>query len=351
MREVYFLVMQKRVLIALLSVIIPLILFAQQTKQAQNPTPPVNGNYAEKDVPPGTLSGLTDAQKQVVLEVINKKMCPCGCRKGSIIACRMKDDQCSVSRKLIASTVSMAKHGKTANEISAELTAETPQRPERPVASPVAMVPIREDDPSRGPIFAKVTIVEFSDFQCPFCGRAYPVIEEVMNAYPTTVRLVWKNQPLSFHANAYPSAEAAEGAREQGKFWDMYALMFTHQAQLSQAKYQEWAKAIGLDIDKFNQSIQQHRNKNRIDEDMKLADSVGVTGTPTFFINGKIMVGSPGANGWKNIIDQELKKADDLIKSGKKLDANFYAAIVAANKAQVTTPKSTTVTVAAPKTK
>jgi len=340
--------MQKRFVIVFFALfILPWILFAQQTK----PTPlQVHRTYAEKDLPPGMLSGLTDAQKQVVLEVINKKNCPCGCTKGTIIECRMKDNQCSTAPKLIATTVSMAKQGKTANQIVAELTTEAPQNPSRS-AAPVSMVPIREDDPSRGPVFAKVTIVEFSDFQCPFCGGAYPIIEEVMKAYPTTVRLVWKNQPLSFHANAYPSAEAAEAAREQGKFWDMYGLMFTHQAQLSAAKYQEWAKTIGLDMDKFNQAIQQHRNKSRIDQDMKLAGSVGVTGTPTFFINGKMMVGSPGVNGWKNVVDQELKKADALIKSGKKLDANFYAAIVAANKAEVPAPKSTTVTVAPTKTK
>src|SRR5262249_40122723 len=267
---------------------------------------PAHHDFTEKDVPPGMLSGLTDAQKQTVLTVINKKMCPCGCTKGSIIECRTKDNQCSVSRKLIASTISMTKQGNTADQIFTEFSKEMAQQPAVKKTPPplISMVPIRDDDPSRGPVFAKVTIVEFSDFQCPFCGRAYPIIEEVLQAYPTNVRLVWKHEPLAFHANAYPSAEAVEAAREQGKFWDMYSLMFTHQAQLSSAKYQEWAKAIGLDLEKFNQSIGQHKNKNRIDQDMKLADSVGVTGTPTFYVNGKMMVGSPPLNGWKNIIDE-----------------------------------------------
>lgn len=332
--------MQKRFVILFAFMVLASILFAQQTKQAPN-LQPLHRTYAEKDLPPGMLSGLTDAQKKIVLTVINTKTCPCGCTKGSIIECKMKDNQCSTAPKLIATTVSLVKQGKSENQIYQEFSAEMPQRPaeSRAAPSPVAMVPIRNDDPSRGPVFAKVTIVEFSDFQCPFCGRAYPIVEEVLQAYPANVRFVWKHQPLSFHSNAYPSAEAAEAAREQGKFWDMYQLMLTHQAQLSPAKYVEWAKTIGLDVEKFNQSIQQHRNKSRIDEDMKLAGSVGVSGTPTFFINGRMIVGAPPVVGFKNIIDTELKRADSLMKSGKKLDANFYAAIVAANKADIPTRK------------
>jgi protein-disulfide isomerase len=150
--------------------------------------------------------------------------------------------------------------------------------------------------------------VVFSDFQCPFCSRAVPTLQQIEQSYGKDVRIVWKHQPLAFHPQAFPAAEAAEAAREQGKFWQMHDLLFANQSQLSQAQYEALAKQLGLDQAKFKAALDSHRNKGRIDEDMKLAQQLGVNGTPTFFVNGRRIVGAQPYDAFKQAIDAELKK-------------------------------------------
>ncbi len=164
--------------------------------------------------------------------------------------------------------------------------------------------------PMKGPANAPVTIVEFSDFQCPFCSRAEPTITQVMDAYKGKVRVVWKNQPLPFHPNAMPAAEAAMAAGEQGaeKFWKMHDKLFADQQGLGPAKYEEYAKEIGLDFGKWKAALEAHKDKAQIDDDMKIGTSVGAQGTPTFFINGKKLVGAQPFEQFKALIDSELAK-------------------------------------------
>jgi len=205
--------------------------------------------------------------------------------------------------------------------------APAPAPPPPPPAPAVSKVELRPDDPVRGPRAAKVTVVEFSDFQCPFCGRVTPTLEQLEKAYPKDLRLAWKHQPLPFHPNAMPAAEAAEAAREQGKFWQMHDLMFANQAELSPARYDEWARKIGLDGGKFKASVESHRNKARIEQDSQLGNSVGANGTPTLFVNCRQIVGAQPYERFKQMVDEELKKADDLVKKGVKVDAQFYGRI------------------------
>jgi protein-disulfide isomerase len=183
----------------------------------------------------------------------------------------------------------------------------------------------------RGPKVAKVTVAVFSDFQCPFCARVEPTLKQIAETYPRDVRIVWKHQPLAMHPNALPAAEAAEAAREQGKFWEMHDRMFAAQQQLSPTQYETWARELHLDLGRFRSSIDGHRNRARIDEDVKLAGSVGATGTPTLFLNCRQVVGAKPFDEFKAIIDQEIQKAEDLVKSGSKLDGNFYDQICERN--------------------
>lgn len=297
--------------------------------EAQTQTAPQNQPqvYKESDLPSGTLAGLTDAQKETVLKVINTKACTCGCSNDTIAKCRIHDPNCGTAPKLIAQAVDMAKSGKSIEEIGQAMDAQkkaVPQQPQRgAMPSSAAYVTYRADDPIRGRELAKVTIVEFSDFQCPYCGRVEPTIRQVMDTYKDDVRVVWKHLPLSFHPNAMPAAEAAEAAREQGKFWEMHDLMFTHQADLSPAKYEEWATQLGLNMDQFRQSLAGHKNQARIKEDSALGNSMGASGTPTFFINGMLLVGAAPFENFKQVIDAELAKSDVLLKT-HKLDADFY---------------------------
>ena len=164
------------------------------------------------------------------------------------------------------------------------------------------------DAPVKGEADAKVTIVEFSDFQCPFCSRVEPTLKQIMDEYKGKVRIAWKNQPLSFHPNAMPAAEAAMAAYEQGndKFWAMHDKLFEKQAELSPAVYEQAAREIGLNVDRWKAALAQHAASSTIQADMAAGSAVGAGGTPTFFINGKRLVGAMPYDSFQQVIDAEL---------------------------------------------
>ncbi len=179
-----------------------------------------------------------------------------------------------------------------------------------PAAAPAApkdvKVALRPDDPSRGKESARVTVVEFSDFQCPFCSRAVPAVKHVEQAFKDDVRVVWKHLPLAFHPNAMPAALAAEAARQQGKFWEMHDRLFAAQQALSDAAYVRLAKELGLDLARFEAARRDPAVRQRVEEDAKAAAAAGVTGTPTFVVNGEPVVGSAGL---ADAIRRHLEKA------------------------------------------
>ena len=145
----------------------------------------------------------------------------------------------------------------------------------------------KSDAPAFGPEGSKVTLVEFSDFQCPFCSRAATVVHQVKEKYGDKVRFVFRQFPLSFHQNAQMAAEAALAANEQGKFWELHDKMFADQAKLDRASLEATAKGIGLDMAAFKKALDDKAHAATIAADTKLGEEVGVDGTPTVFINGK----------------------------------------------------------------
>jgi protein-disulfide isomerase len=211
-----------------------------------------------------------------------------------------------------------------------------PPAPAGPAAPPPAPatvyreVPVRADDPARGAADAKLTVVLFSDFQCPYCGRVEPSLAELEQALRGQVRIVWKHQPLPMHPQAVPAALAAEAAREQGKFWPMHAKLFSDQRALSPEIYARYAKEIGLDVRRFEQAVAAKRGEARIHDDQKLAGDVGATGTPTMFFNCRQVVGALPAERLKAIAEEELKKADQLL-AGQRPGPGFYARACSAN--------------------
>lgn len=154
---------------------------------------------------------------------------------------------------------------------------------------------------------AKVTIVEFSDFQCPYCSKLQPMIKEVLGMYPDTVNLVYKDFPLSFHKQAKNAAKAARAAGEQGKYWEMHDMIFDNFNNLSEAKFEEFATKLKLDIGKFKADYSSNKYDKLITEDINLGRKAGVTGTPTLYIGGKRMRGR-SINDFKAMIDASLKK-------------------------------------------
>ncbi len=161
--------------------------------------------------------------------------------------------------------------------------------------------------PSKGSNDAKVTIVEFSDFQCPFCSRAEPSVDEVMQKYAGKVRVVFRHFPLSFHEKAAKAAEVAACAEEQGKFWEFHKALFANQQKLSPEDLKEHAKTLGLDSTKFDACLDGNKMKAKVDSDMEAGRKVGVNGTPAFFINGVMLSGAQPASEFEKIIDRELK--------------------------------------------
>ncbi len=142
--------------------------------------------------------------------------------------------------------------------------------------------------PSKGPAKAQVVLVEFSDFQCPFCARVPSVIEEVLKARPDDVKFVFKQFPLtSIHQNALNAAKAALAANKQGKFWEMHDKLFANQKALDLPSLKSYAQEIGLDMAKFEADMNASDVQQQIDDEMKLARDAQVTGTPTLFVNGK----------------------------------------------------------------
>lgn len=136
---------------------------------------------------------------------------------------------------------------------------------------------------------AKVTIVEFSDFQCPFSQKFHPIYMEAIKSYPKGINYILKDYPLPFHPNAKPAAKAALAAKEQGKYWEMVEALFANGANLSEDKYKELAGNIGLNVDKFTKDLKEKNAEwdKLIEEDMKQGGAIDVRGTPTFYINGK----------------------------------------------------------------
>jgi protein-disulfide isomerase len=165
------------------------------------------------------------------------------------------------------------------------------------------------DSPSRGPADAKVTIVEFSDYQCPFCSQAEPLLDQVMAAYPKDVKRVYKQFPLtSIHPNAMPASKAALAAGKQGKFWEMHAKLFGNSAELSPDNYKKWAGELKLDVAKFEKDMASPEVQAQIDKDMQEAKAADVTGTPTIFVNGKRLQ-QRSMDGFKAAIDPSLPKS------------------------------------------
>jgi protein-disulfide isomerase len=215
-------------------------------------------------------------------------------------------------------------------EKGAEKAAPKQNPAQRPAAAAVRKVDVPSDSPVFGPANAKVTIVEFSDFECPFCSRVGPTLAQIKENYAKDVRVVFRNQPLPFHANAKPAAEAALAAHEQGKFWEMHDKLFSNQKALDRASLEKYAQELGLNVGKFKAALDSGKFKAKVEADMAAGSAVGANGTPTFFINGRELVGAQPFDAFKKVIDEEIAKADKLLASGTKAD-ELYAKILAEN--------------------
>jgi protein-disulfide isomerase len=167
-------------------------------------------------------------------------------------------------------------------------------------------VEVAAEGQATGESGAPVTIVEFSDFQCPFCSRAEEVVKKVLVDYKGKVRLFYRDYPLPFHGQAQKAAEAAQCAGDQGKYWEMHAKLFASQSALGVPQLKDHAKGLGLDSGKFDRCLDAGEKAKMVEASKKAGDAAGVNGTPAFFINGRPLAGAVPFEKFKEIIDYEL---------------------------------------------
>lgn len=161
--------------------------------------------------------------------------------------------------------------------------------------------------PALGPADAPITIVEFSDFQCPFCRQwQQQTYQPLLDAYPGKIRIVYRDFPLTqIHPNAFPAAEAAQCANEQNAFWPFHDKLFSSE-NLGDAVYKQYAQDLGLDMTKFNDCVTNHTYQKYVQANSDFAVSTGVNSTPTFFVNGLAIIGAQPIDAFKQVIDKEL---------------------------------------------
>jgi protein-disulfide isomerase len=172
------------------------------------------------------------------------------------------------------------------------------------------------DAHTRGSSTAKVTIVMFSDFQCPFCNRVMPTMAELEKEYGTDLRLAMKHNPLPMHNRARAAALAAEAAGKQGKFWEMHDLLYENPRDLTDGNFSKWAGDLKLDVARFERDLDDAKLADKIDDHQAQAKRLGATGTPTFFINGRFFAGAQPAENFKKFIDEEIAEADKELAAG-----------------------------------
>lgn len=172
----------------------------------------------------------------------------------------------------------------------------------------------------KGAESAAVTIVEYSDFQCPFCAQAAPIVDQVLSDYPEDVRVIYRHFPLrQIHAQAQLASEAAEAAGKQGKFWEMHDVLFANQSQWSgnlsaRGIFETYAEALGLDVDQFKIDLQDRALSEKVDNDYQSGVAAGVQGTPTFFVNGERLQ-TPNYAGFVSAIDAEIERINEVAEA------------------------------------
>lgn len=263
------------------------------------------------ELPMVDMSALSPAQQQLALKIMREQGCSCECNM-KIVECRVVDPHCTYSRGLASVIIENIRSGKTEPQIVAAMAASKfahpieKQQPERLLENPV---PLRVSGaPELGPAGARVTLVEFSDFQCPYCAKAAPQVEAILKAYPKDVKLYYKQFPLDTHPQAKMAAEASLAAFKQGKFWELHDKMFANYRSLSRTNVLAWAKALGLDMPRFEKDMDSLLTRAVVERDMAEGDQAGVLGTPTIFIDGKRFNGPIDLQVLKPVLDAELKQ-------------------------------------------
>ncbi len=224
------------------------------------------------------VSELTGAERRVWVELVNDRLSPCG-QPVSVARCAGEAGMCRTCVPAARYLARLVAEGYERAEIEDHF--------ELRYGRDTAVEVPTDGFPTRGAAMAPVTIVEFSDFECPYCGRAHPILGELLREHEGQVRLVFRNYPLAAHPRAMPAARAVVAAGNQGRFWEMADLLCEHQRALEDEDLERYAEQLGLDLERFRSDVHSPETQARIDRDREEGHRLDVNGTPTFFINGR----------------------------------------------------------------
>jgi protein-disulfide isomerase len=261
-----------------------------------------------RQIPGVDLGNLSPARTNTALRILRNHNCNCGCDM-KMAECRVKDPNCAWSKGFSKEVADSLRQGKDEN---AALAAAAASRWGHPPAPPKLLdaavtIPVA-GSPVQGAENAPITLVEFSDFQCPYCAKAIKNLDAILKAYPGQVKLIFKQFPLDSHGQALGAAAAAIAAHQQGKFWPMHDALFASRTNLARPSLLAIATRLGLDMKKFTADLDSPVTRKTVDKDEQDGEKAGVEGTPTVFINGQRYNGSLEPEAMKGVLDEELKK-------------------------------------------
>jgi 2-hydroxychromene-2-carboxylate isomerase len=252
----------------------------------------------EIDIPGVDTHDFTPREKHEFSRFVSELAAPCSSVAVPIATCVAEKRPCAGCMPAAQAIAKAVRDGMTREQVE-ELYNE------RFNAASARTIPL-EGSPSRGPEGAPVVVVEFADFECPFCQKIAPELDAMWEARKDKVRMVYKFLPLTMHPHGEVAARAAIAAQMQGKFWEMDRKLFANGKHLEDPDLDGYARAIGLDLARFHADMQSPSAKARIEDDRKLSDSLGVKGTPTLFIDGREYDSKVDLNEW---IDGEIAAA------------------------------------------
>lgn len=224
-------------------------------------------------------SALTPRERREWAAQVSELLAPCPDVPVSIAQCAQENRACKTCLPAAQFLLKQVAAGKPKKDREEAFHARFDPGKTKPI--------VTDGSPEMGAPDAVVTIVEWADFECPFCRAFYPVLDELVHKYPTQVKLVFKFYPLSAHPHGEPAARAAAAALDQGKFWEMHHLLFENQEHLEGSDLEQYAKTLKLDMGKFRADFGSKELAERIEKDKKQADDLGLDGTPFLFINGR----------------------------------------------------------------
>jgi protein-disulfide isomerase len=281
---------------------LPLLPSAMAAPAEAKPASPESKGAADLDTapPPGIdISKLDDYERKVFFRVVNRE--PSSCGKGHSLIYSVKHDPgCKRSFYAVRYVAKLVEAGYTDSEVSEELQ----KRYHDPVHTEIDV----SRAPSKGPSGARVTVVEFVDYECPHCRSAQALMKQVLDTYPRQVRLCFKHFPLSGHTNSRLAAEAATAAQKQGKFWPYSDKVWDNSDNLTPAVLEKIAKDVGLDVTRWRGDMTSDEIKAAVTKDKSDGGALGINSTPTIYINGRKYAGRHDLESLCEWVDEELGK-------------------------------------------